>query len=757
MNRFSLFGIKLPLSVVLVLLTGLLSLGCEDTGSGLTAGDNDSQGDTEQESTNVDDCRDNGDCSNCEYCNAAFQCEIVVNCGTGTGFECETNDDCEATQFCAANNRCKTLDVSNDCEDRNIVSSVGNELNFGYVMLGREIEKTVSISNDGTCPLTVGEASFAIPESSSEFSLRDLPTFPIVVEPGGSFGFKVVYEGVNPTGDRKSKLMQIASNDPDTPVYRITVVVDIGGTTNLEVRTCTGEALTERRISMGNTQPGTPLVECLEICNNMPESGKNRPIMIEQIALDDMLNFQFEPTEDISVRNGYYLLPGLDNCLEMMLIYSPATQTVYLEDHHTRIVIFAEADQHFGEVTEESSMTLYVNGSANDSTLLVVPNPINFGQVVVTDPVAIKTIDVTNRAGRDIKLDLIELSPPCVPDSDQRCCDFAVNASNAPMGQLVGDEESFNFLVAYSPSTYAEDNSCNVVIKYTQVSSNSEVVPLRAKGVPPNTLPIARLALGQNEAPIEFPLEYDEPFDQDDNPITFWATISEDPDGNSDNLDFKWSLIRPDQSNATLGSVTEDVFAPSPNVVRLKPDMVGTYVVGLQVRDEQGGESEWEHVEVIVGGNDTIKVEMQFSGNGTMNVSLSWEAPNGQICDDQHMSAGSTCDLGDDFGSAYVSAYTTQASQGTRESIVHPSAGSGNYRITVTFIEDCAGWEFELFGIPICLERHDTEVNLRIYLNNEPYPHWPSFEFDLNDIGDTKEFSITRTSLGVWNEPVPIP
>ncbi len=374
----------------------------------------------------------------------------------------------------------------------------------------------------------------------------------------------------------------------------------------------------------------------------------------------------------------------------------------------------------------------------------------------MTDPVAIKTIDVTNRAGRDIKLNYIQLTPPCEPDSDQRCCDFAINASGAPMGQNIGNEESFSFLIAYSPSTYAEDNSCNAIINYTQTSDQSEVVPIRAKGVPPNTLPIARLSLGENDPPIQAPLEYDEPFDSNDTPIIFWASVSDDPDGDNDKLEFKWSLIRPDQSNADLGSVTEGVFAPTPNVVRMRPDVVGTYVVGLQVKDEDDGESEWAHAEVIVGGNDTLKVEMQFSGSGTMNVALSYEAPNGQVCDDQHMSAGAICDLGADFGSAYLSNYTTQASQGTRETIVHPSAGDGNYRITVTFIEDCAGWELELFGIPICLESHDTEVDLRIYRNNEPYPSWTT-EFDLNSIGDNKEFSITRTSQGVWNDPIEVP
>ena len=257
MSRLSLFGNKPALILLLALISVLAILGCDDGGSGLTSGDSDTSSETDVDSGPLPgECQDNGDCVNCQFCNVNSICENVPNCGEGTGTECETNDQCESTQYCASNNRCKTLSPSTNCEDRHLVSSVGSELNFGYVMLGREIERPIIISNEGSCHLTVRETSFAIPESDSEFTLTELPSFPIIVEPGGSFAFKVIYKGLNPTGDRKSKLLQIASNDPETPVYRITVIVDIGGTTNLDVRYCTGEEIVDRKINMGNTSPG---------------------------------------------------------------------------------------------------------------------------------------------------------------------------------------------------------------------------------------------------------------------------------------------------------------------------------------------------------------------------------------------------------------------------------------------------------------------------------------------------------------------
>jgi hypothetical protein len=91
---------------------------------------------------------------------------------------------------------------------------------FGNVLIGQEAAEPVTVQNVGTADLRVSSIGFA-PGASAAITLRSLPSLPLVLPPGGSAGFEVVYQPAAVGADAAS--LEIASDDPDMPLTTVPV------------------------------------------------------------------------------------------------------------------------------------------------------------------------------------------------------------------------------------------------------------------------------------------------------------------------------------------------------------------------------------------------------------------------------------------------------------------------------------------------------------------------------------------------------
>jgi hypothetical protein len=78
--------------------------------------------------------------------------------------------------------------------------------------------KSVTVSNSGSCTLTVTEIKLE-GVKPNDFILKDLPSFPHTVPPGGSFTFSVTF-GPRAAGPHPATL-RISSNDPDEATVNV--------------------------------------------------------------------------------------------------------------------------------------------------------------------------------------------------------------------------------------------------------------------------------------------------------------------------------------------------------------------------------------------------------------------------------------------------------------------------------------------------------------------------------------------------------
>ncbi|MCC6536231.1 MAG: choice-of-anchor D domain-containing protein [Bryobacterales bacterium] len=86
---------------------------------------------------------------------------------------------------------------------------------FGDVRMGVPARQTVTLRNAGNAPLVVSRVS----ATPADYSVRDLPALPFTLAPGAAQAFVVRLDAAAP-GARLGQL-QIASNDPDTPVLNL--------------------------------------------------------------------------------------------------------------------------------------------------------------------------------------------------------------------------------------------------------------------------------------------------------------------------------------------------------------------------------------------------------------------------------------------------------------------------------------------------------------------------------------------------------
>jgi len=144
----------------------------------------------------------------------------------------------------------KKVKVSGTAKPPRLVSLIANKGKFGSVCIGSFVDKLITLSNSGHCPLTIS----GINSSSAEFIVPNAQSYPITIGPGDAVQVPIRFEPASLGA--KSGTITITSDDPDG-VKRIDVSGNVpSGKLAVTGSTCIGGVkegcLGERTISICN-------------------------------------------------------------------------------------------------------------------------------------------------------------------------------------------------------------------------------------------------------------------------------------------------------------------------------------------------------------------------------------------------------------------------------------------------------------------------------------------------------------------------
>ncbi len=662
---------------------------------------------------------------------------------------CTVDADCPADQVCGVNNYCvdyvPPTDGDGDTEspdgdtptdgDGTVLVGCPETINFGAVQVGESVTQAVTVGSTGTLPLEIRTAEFAF--VNEDFEILDTFDFPLDVSPGTTWTVNVRF---TPSSNYSANQpLQIVSNAENEPLCTVLLQSELKGTSVL--------TLDPDEVGFGNVRVGDPASnQIILICN---EGDGNKAIQIPGIGFkypSSVPHFDFI-TDPLPDPNDPWLI-RVDSCMELEVAYQPTEATTWPELHENAIIIQHNADTEPDDV-KDGRAEIYLSGSADQDSVRIDPNPVQFGTVVIGDTVTSgqsgatgydppPAIVIQNQTGRDVEVqDIIR--------SGNHCEEFEIlfGDSNPPF-TLVKDEELEAIQVSYSPVNSGPDEYCDFKVIYQQGDrQGTSTTRLKGTGRPENIPPVARIS-NVNRQEITQPIYVAAGATENQRRFTFYGDTSYDEDDGTP-LRYIWSLDKPSSSNASLQPPpTEDSIS-----VTVTVDWAGAYNVNLKVKDTDNVESTTKSVFLNYQEQENIRIDMTFTGGGTMNVNLEWVTPNGTKCSDETMSSQRSCIMGGDYGVAYVSNYTSQYDNGSQETITHPNSPDGAYTIRAFFDEDCAGWNLDW----ICLDRRSSDVTVKIYINGEVEYRWIR-NAHLSDQGNFAEWQINKAS-GTWSEPTP--
>ncbi|MDT5132813.1 MAG: hypothetical protein QOE41_2124, partial [Mycobacterium sp.] len=106
-----------------------------------------------------------------------------------------------------------------------ITITLQDQLQFGTVCPGAGAHRSMDIFNVGTAPLRID--SIAVLIGSSNFSVENQPSTPIVIEPGEELSFTLTYRPSVPNVS-DTAIVRVASDDPDAPFVDVTASATAG-------------------------------------------------------------------------------------------------------------------------------------------------------------------------------------------------------------------------------------------------------------------------------------------------------------------------------------------------------------------------------------------------------------------------------------------------------------------------------------------------------------------------------------------------
>ncbi len=703
----------------LILILFLVASACDDGGSTGNPDDNTGPG---------TGCNSNIDCDLGYYCSGG---SCVSGGIDGTGSACLSNAECPSDQFCGQNGLCTELQT----EDSYLIELDSQQLAFGQVNVEEEAEITLIVTNKGN---QVVNLSDPLPEHWKEapeenpFSID--PNFAgYSVQPGTQYSLKFYFK---PMASGEFEATYILKNDSENAA---TIEITLTGEGYQEVDPAdfymSRESIDFGEIAVGRVSPDLVSV------GNEGDVGTIELILVEieseTLGGSSAFSIVPKPYRDVSPNNPIVLEPKAGT-VAFQITFNPYAQVQYTDK-----IFFSFRPQG---ATNISIAELPLVGTGINGDLIIRPNPISFGNVVRGE---FKDVNImlANNSDNPVNIPVLRLE-----GLDEAVGD---NVFTFPGGPIIGHTievgDGLNFSLRFAPN---QEESYEGEMVVDVQGSLAYRIPITATGIPQGRPPIALVSLASNEAPIT-----DSITSEQGETIELYGGVSNDPDGNSEALQFGWTLDRPQGSTASLfkGYDTEGGFASTlGSMVSLTLDATGTYTTRLTVYDADGLASTPYPVTIVaLGESQVVQVRMSFTGEGPTNVDMAWVLPSGVRCDHDRIRDG-YCPVLTGDGSVMMSTVSSYE-QGNQETVTHMNPPNGDYQIIVHYIEDCTDplGGLNMGGCPLGIGRISTEVTVKFY-HNDLQNHFASFTIDIDEAnteGSIRQWTWKQVN-GTWQTPV---
>jgi len=647
---------------------------------------------------------------------------------------CDTSADCPIGKFCSPEKVCidqyvpdgddEAADETPPAPTRIFRVVPEAQLDFGDVQSITKPEADVAIYNDGNSVMHLYDINKLEPQVDNPFVIVDY--MEASIQPGASFAFKIRME---PRGLGEAIGRIRINNDSDNAPQaelelRANVIPEQG---EAEIGS---DPSAELGVTFDDTALGTRMArKFLRLGNTGPESSQ---IVLTSAYLEGQGLAPFT----VEYRQSETVIPITPDTPQIIAGGQSIPLTIFFMpnasgDYEDKVVCEFHTDS--SEQTE--TYMVPVRATAIAGPVVMLPTVLDFGAVAVSTTAVqdVKLINNTDDATIDIRpLRLYGLT---------NWLSFYSFSENAGGSISLAPREYIEFQVTFKPAAVT-DYSAEL-----QVESNYQGMtfffPIVAQGGEANQKPVARIAQTSHGADINAPLTVNVGAIQE-----FFGDISHDPDGNSANLEYLWSLNKPAGSTASLIPHDE---AP---IVSVRFDVAGNYILTLLVTDELGLQSSPKNVQVLaVAGSSIFRIEMQFTGlTGASDMDLTWILPNGTMCNESLANAAGSCLAPAGAGSLQISACGS-ASQCTTEIITHANAPDvGNYEVQVRFDQDCNDPAPLLPDCNLGFNREEADANLYFYVDDVLTYQITGEHFDA--AGDMRAWTLRRVG-GLWQPPAP--
>jgi len=240
----------------------------------------------------------------------------------------------------------------------------GYQLNFGNVLVGETVSRSVVFSNVGSAELQVVQLNFEAGGGAEDFSVpqQQLDALPLVLAPGEQATIDVLYTASDGLTD--SAILDIISNDPDEALVQIHLLSEFKG---LALAVVSPAALDFGDVPVGqNSQPLSFSV--------LNQGSGNAALLVEDIRMGILANPDFsllvrdavgqEASLPVYVNNGDFL--------EVEVTYHPQAR----EADSDEVVVISD-DQ------SNPSLSVSLSGRGVLGDLAVDPSPADLGRVRV--------------------------------------------------------------------------------------------------------------------------------------------------------------------------------------------------------------------------------------------------------------------------------------------------------------------------------------------------------------------------------------
>lgn len=336
------------------------------------------------------------------------------------------------------------------------------QLNFGNVLVGETVSKSVVVSNIGTADLQVLQLNFENGSGAEDFSVlqQQLDALPLVLAPGDQATIDVYYTASDGLTD--SAILDIISNDPDEALVKIHLLSEFKG---LALAAVSPAALDFGDIPVG--QSSQPL--SFSVLN---QGSGNAALQVQDIRLGVLANPDFSLSVKDAVGQDVTLPAYVNNgdFLEVDVTYHPQVREVDSDE----VVVVSDDQSH-------PSLAVSLTGQGVLGDLDVVPSPADLGRVRVGEH-GEQQVTLRNSGGAPLSLTGVTLTDASaewtLSSTDLDLADLAKNP------RQLAPAESVSLLLEFDPQDVGLETA-NLVIDNT-TETPQRTVAVQAEGfIPP--------------------------------------------------------------------------------------------------------------------------------------------------------------------------------------------------------------------------------------------------------------------------------